>query len=1393
MKELALKYQLLAELFRSLEVEGFVFGVEKHLQIQQLLAQLSTDITVEAYASIFAPLLCTTEKEQYRFYEIFAESLERVKVINEPVEDTSISILDPSRQYIKWLWLLGLPVLIAIGFLIYQTTKYIVIKRPAKLQNISFTVSPDSTNTKRIPKDELIDFAPIIRLGMGVDSLQQELTTGFGHYTVKDTLSIEFNAGSLEGQDSIFVYLYDSLGHCATVLLYAHIEKTAPEIAVEKIDSVTTAAYTPRFKPIDKYPHPNDIRSLEVEQTTGLEAFIAKNIYWLKPLFLLLAALLFWVIIKYRESKRRKLIVELESNVKPPYIWNINILNVENIVLGEDYYNVLSKLRQRTIDEYSRLDIGGTIKATIQNAGMANFRYREMTRPPEYLLLIDQQSESNHHAKLFDYLYRTFREEEIFIERFFFDGDPRLCYNETYLDGIALKELQYNFYNARLLLISNGYSLLSPLSGKLAKWTRLFNPWKQQALLSPQSIADWGYREDQLEELFHVLPASLQGLDFLVGQLDAGENANFDEWVNKVTDAPYHTITLERGLIPSLEQYYQPELICWIAGCAVYPSLHWDLTLYIGQLLTSSTKLLLSVDNLMQLNRLPWMIEGNIPPQARTVLVAWLEEHYPDTLLLIREHLQDILQKNQPPLDSIAWEDYSMNIALNEWLITKNKQRKKELEQEIAQKLEAGIKADFTVIKYLDRERTPLDFTVPNSWKKYIHKGGRSGLGWKSIWKDVWMAFILWLVLLVGIVGYQPNEICDGEIVEDLPFIEQGKALCINSEEERILLNEWLVREAIKEGRFQVADSLISKVVELEALARVSPELIIQPSSKTSINQLVKQFRENIATDYYNIGLVFGNRTDSLLYTQDTLYRNFREKTCNYYFNVAYRLDSLTKEIRNGHSWCINPFVIYTVANFDIKNENCCAPCRLKVENLSRDANNYFWDFGNGEISNKVQPASITYSEPGVYSIQLISENIQSKDTIIKIINICDSKEDSDGDGIPNILDACPQIAGKSENGCPASPKLTKLEVQQEIQRIFNEKIFEIRQNEQDTSNTEIVDLAFRELEEVKSKIPIIIETKSKITDNPYIKEFDNFLSELVLNRNQLTEDNLFVSIKTYDYHDNSPLYNCTVTIYQPDVDFPSEMYSVQNENNNVFSSFLQPDKNYKITIERIGYESYIDTISTKNISQNSKKQIIKSNFFLERTNFDDFLPLLIYFDQKDINELNSNNMSLADEQLTYISNQGKYKQHYTESMTGVERYVQSERFDIFFDREVNQGYKRFNKFLPKLLAFLKTENEVNISLRGSTNPRGSDKENEKISLYYIETVIEHIKAYDNGVFKTYLDSGALQIELDNYGETRSPAHISDNFNDERESIYSISASLERRVEIISISTSRKN
>ena len=231
----------------------------------------------------------------------------------------------------------------------------------------------------------------------------------------------------------------------------AHTVFFKPRI-IPKVEALedTTQAITPNVpkqKPLFATKTlPNfdeEIQLLQIEPPSKLGQIIEENIEWLRWAFIGLTLLLLGLILRYLEQRRRTLVAQLESQDKPPYVWNIELQSELNILKSDGFDRMVNALRQRTREDHFQIDIPKTVSATIDQAGMPTLAYRQQTRPPEYLMLIDRQSGANHRSKLFDWVYLVLLEQEVFVERYFFDGDIRTCFNEKNELGISITELQY--------------------------------------------------------------------------------------------------------------------------------------------------------------------------------------------------------------------------------------------------------------------------------------------------------------------------------------------------------------------------------------------------------------------------------------------------------------------------------------------------------------------------------------------------------------------------------------------------------------------------------------------------------------------------------------------------------------------------------------------------------------------------------------------------------------------------------------------------------------------------------------------------------------------------------------------------------------------------------------
>ena len=122
-----------------------------------------------------------------------------------------------------------------------------------------------------------------------------------------------------------------------------------------------------------------------------------------------------------------------------------------------------------------------------------------------------------------------------------------------------------------------------------------------------------------------------------------------------------------------------------------------------------------------------------------------------------------------------------------------------------------------------------------------------------------------------------------------------------------------------------------------------------------------------------------------------------------------------------------------------------------------------------------------------------------------------------------------------------------------------------------------------------------------------------------------------------------------------------------------------------------------------------------------------------------------------------------------------------------FFDETVISGFERLTAFANRLQEILDLGARVELRLKGFTSPLTDTDYNELLAKRRIASVTNYLSAFSDSSLYTYLQNGQLQIYELPLGETQVDMDVSDNPNDKRNSIYSIKASRERRIEIQSI------
>lgn len=279
-----------------------------------------------------------------------------------------------------------------------------------------------------------------------------------------------------------------------------------------------------------------------------------------------------------------------------------------------------------------------------------------------------------------------------------------------------------------------------------------------------------------------------------------------------------------------------------------------------------------------------------------------------------------------------------------------------------------------------------------------------------------------------------------------------------------------------------------------------------------------------------------------------------------------------------------------------------------------------------------------------------------------------------------------------------------------------------------------------------------------------------------------------------FDSDDRQPLNGATITLYELTASGDKKIEEQLQEESNKFFFPLERDKDYFFTVARRGYESVADTLILSEM-EITQTEHFEANIYLTRTGFEDYLPLSIYFDN-DIPDRRSRKTTTDIEYSQtfepYYGKKDEFKQEYVTPISEEEeRFLAENRFDIFFDREVKEGYELLLEFTDKLYNFLQRGNAVEIQFSGYASPRAAEAYNYRLSQRRVQSVYNHFESYKGGIFSEIIAQNRLIIGQEAFGEKTASSEISDELQDSRGSIYSVGASVERRVEIVEVKTTR--
>lgn len=185
-------------------------------------------------------------------------------------------------------------------------------------------------------------------------------------------------------------------------------------------------------------------------------------------------------------------------------------------------------------------------------------------------------------------------------------------------------------------------------------------------------------------------------------------------------------------------------------------------------------------------------------------------------------------------------------------------------------------------------------------------------------------------------------------------------------------------------------------------------------------------------------------------------------------------------------------------------------------------------------------------------------------------------------------------------------------------------------------------------------------------------------------------------------------------------------------------------------------------------------------------------LPISLYF-HNDIpdpgSQSNTTEINYEETVDGYLSLRPTYISEYSlnqDDSIGNEARI---RMDSFFDKRISSEYEKLEGVAGLLLRELDKGQRIEIAIKGYASPLAKSDYNRKLTQRRIASIINYLRELDSGALRKYMngESPELKIRTIPYGEEESEEFVSDNPQDAKNSIYSIAAMRERRVEILRI------
>ena len=187
-------------------------------------------------------------------------------------------------------------------------------------------------------------------------------------------------------------------------------------------------------------------------------------------------------------------------------------------------------------------------------------------------------------------------------------------------------------------------------------------------------------------------------------------------------------------------------------------------------------------------------------------------------------------------------------------------------------------------------------------------------------------------------------------------------------------------------------------------------------------------------------------------------------------------------------------------------------------------------------------------------------------------------------------------------------------------------------------------------------------------------------------------------------------------------------------------------------------------------------------------------LPIQLYFENDHPNPKTTadfTELSYEETYAKYNSQYPLYLQKVTEGRDSLDAAQQVQSLLQFFEVEVDHGMQNLSLFRAQVWQALQSGQQVSIMVQGFASPLAKSDYNVHLTNRRISAIKNYFEEIDGGKFAPYMLTTPLRLQFIEVpmGEYKANKDVSDNYYDQRNSVYSKDASAERRIEIIELRT----